>query len=81
MADVIRAPLKAPTQHLSQFLGESQSQDENFTKFSSKLWQMLHKLCPQAPGDSIFPDFLTLSEKIHLSDCNNSPGASIFIGS
>ena len=53
-------------------------------KFSPKLWQMFHKLCPQAPGDSIFPDFLTLSEKIHLleEDCNNSRcGASIFIGS
>ena len=36
---------------------------------------------PEAPGDSISLDFLTLSEKIHLSDCNNSSGASIFIGS
>ena len=74
-------PLKAPTKHLSQFLGESQSWDENFTKFSSKLWQMFHKLGPRAPGDTIFPDFLTLSEKLHLSDCNNSSGTSIFIGS
>ena len=49
-----------------------------------QVWQKCFKnsaSSPEAPGDSISLDFLTLSEKIHLSDCNNSSGASIFIGS
>ena len=52
MADVIRAPLKAPTKHLSQFLGESQSWDENFLQNFGKCFTN------SAPRPQETPSFL-----------------------